>query len=116
MHKYHQGRRSWDWVLRHRSADYDQITESLSRYHILAGYYRSRAVSRRRVRALWFGQIARSWPAIESYIAWRRERFGFPGAWDDLVWLAIKAGASVNIPEKAAEQLARQRIAATQPD
>jgi len=98
MHQYQDRGKTWDWVFDHRRDDYDRITYALGLYQTLAQLARYRSISRRSVRRMWFGQIQRSWLRIEGYIAWRRRRFGFPGAWDDLVWLAQKTDATVTIP------------------
>ena len=83
---------NWAKLKRKHGQRYDQINHAVGAYQRLAQYARLGYISKRRALKLWGGALERAWPSIESFVIWRREAEGFPQLWDDLFWLARKAG------------------------
>jgi hypothetical protein len=93
----------WGKVRARHPDDWDRINYAVGTFQTLAELARREVVDLPEALEYWGGSVKRSWPAIESYISHRRTADGYPGAWNDLVWFATKAGARVTIAIKPEE-------------
>lgn len=86
------GLRSPDKLRTKEPESYAKINHAVGALNTLASFTRSGDVDERVVLKHWREPLVAAWPAIEIWIRFRRTHYA--NAWDALVWLARRAGAS----------------------
>ena len=89
--------RSWEDIFENDRPTFDIINHAVGMDAMMAQYAKHGYTSTRRVLQIWGPRLRANWKTIEGFIAYRRVRTNRPDLWEELVWLARKAGADVTI-------------------
>jgi len=97
LHRVFNSGADWAKTKKRHPEQFDAINHAVSAYQRLAQYTRLGYVPKKRAVRLWGSRLVASWPAIESFVASRRETENYPKSSQSLVWFARECGAPVSL-------------------
>ena len=74
---------------------FDIVNRTVGLYNTLGIYAHRGYLDKDLALDHWAGRVRNSWPYIERFVRWRRQKSGDDTMWSYLIWFAQESGAPV---------------------